>query len=629
MRTPSFALVLGLALILADPCLAQSSSDADSLETIVVTATRVPTPLSEVASSITLITAADIEARQERTLPDVLKDVPGLNLVQSGGPGSQTSVFMRGTNSNHVKVLVDGIDVSDPSNANASFDFGQFLTQDIERVEVLRGPQSGLYGSDAIGGVINIITKSGNGPAALQAALEGGSFDTFNQSAGLSGSTDGFHYAANVDHFHSGSTPVTPLDLLAPGEARINDYYDNLTASTKLGYDVTSNFDLGLVARYTETHLRNTGTDDINFGYPDPVQSESNTTAYYGRASAHLILFDGFFEQTLGIAETHNKSEIIVPELPNSLNTGERTKVDWQGLLKLSGSETLVLGAEHARDEISEPLSADMSIDSGYVELQSKLTDSLFSAINARYDDNDRFGGKVTYRLAPTYTISATDTQLKASVGTGFKAPTLSELYQNFPPFFYGNPNLKPESSTGYDVGFEQGLAQDAIRFGVTYFYNRIHDLITSDVTGTTYANIGKATTEGIESFASYRPVKSLVLRLDYTFTEASDDILHQELLRRPKHKGSFNAEWHASDVLLFDVDVLSVGTWVDGSRDFSVPRLDASPYTTVNIATSYDLNAHVALFARIDNLLDRHYENPVGFLQPSIGAYAGIKLKL
>ncbi len=243
-------------------------------ETIVVTATRVPTPRQQVANSITVVTADDIAAKQLPTLPDVLKDVPGLNVVQSGGPGGQTSVFMRGTDSNHVKVLVDGIDVSDPSSPVDAFDFGQFLTQDIERVEILRGPQSGLYGSDAIGGVINVITKSGEGPAEFTARVEGGSFNTFDQSGGVSGSTDGFHYAANIQHFYSGAMPVTPEDILPPGQPRIDDRYDNVTGSTKLGYDVTENFDLGLVARYTDSELHFTG-DNFNYfpSVPDTQQS--------------------------------------------------------------------------------------------------------------------------------------------------------------------------------------------------------------------------------------------------------------------------------------------------------------------------------------------------------------------
>ena len=629
MRAPILVSILGL-IVQAMVSGQLQAADEDSLEAVVVTATRIPTPEIQVASSMTVVTAEDIAARQERTLPDVLKDVPGLNVVQSGGPGAQTSVFMRGTDSNHTKVLVDGIDVSDPSNPNATFDFGQFLTQDIERVEVLRGPQSGLYGSDAIGGVINIITKSGQGPLRAALSAEGGSFDTFNQTGSISGSEDQFHYSANVEHFHSGETPVTPLDLLAPGEQRIDDYYDNFTASTKLGLDVTQDFDLGLVARYTNTHLFYTGQDYNVFPtIPDAQQSESNTNEYYGRITAHLTSFDGVLSQTLGVAYTRNETATLQPQTPETVDTGDRVKVDWQGAIKVSSAHTLLLGAEDSLEEISQPISATTRIASGYAELQSQLAEHWFSALNVRYDANDRFGDKVTYRFAPTYVNTDTETKLKASVGSGFKAPSLSELFQNFPPYFYADPNLKPESSTGYDAGFEQGLANNTIRFGATAFYNRIRDLITSNLTDTSYANIGKATTEGIESFVSYQPIKQLVLRVDYTFTEASDDILHQELVRRPKNKGTFNAEWHATDALLFDVNVLSVGTWVDGNRDFSIPRLDAPPYTTVNLATSYDLNARVAVFARIDNLFDRHYENPVGFLQPSIGAFAGIKLKL
>jgi vitamin B12 transporter len=629
MRAPILVSILGL-IVQAMVSGQLQAADEDSLEAVVVTATRIPTPEIQVASSMTVVTAEDIAARQERTLPDVLKDVPGLNVVQSGGPGAQSSVFMRGTDSNHTKVLVDGIDVSDPSNSNATFDFGQLLTQDIERVEVLRGPQSGLYGSDAIGGVINIITKSGQGPLRAALSAEGGSFDTFNQTGSISGSDDQFHYSANLEHFHSGETPVTPLDLLAPGEQRIDDYYDNFTASTKLGLDVTQDFDLGLVARYTNTHLFYTGQDYNVFPtIPDAQQSESITNEYYGRITAHLISFDGVLSQTLGVAYTRNETATVEPQTPETVNTGDRVKVDWQGAIKVSSAHTLLLGAEDSLEEISQPISASTRIASGYAELQSQLAERWFSALNVRYDANDRFGDKVTYRFAPTYVNTDTETKLKASVGSGFKAPSLSELFQNFPPYFYADPNLKPESSTGYDAGFEQGLINNTIRFGATAFYNRIRDLITSNVTDTSYANIGKATTEGIESFVSYQPLKQLLLRVDYTFTEASDDILHQELVRRPKNKGTFNAEWHATDALLFDVNVLSVGTWVDGNRDFSIPRLDAPPYTTVNLATSYDLNARIAVFARIDNLFDRHYENPVGFLQPSIGAFAGIKLKL
>ena len=604
--------------------------DAEPLQLVVVSATRIPTPQLDLASSVTVVTAEDIAAQQQRTIADVLRNIPGLNLVQQGGPGSVTSVFMRGTSSNHTKVLIDGIDVSDPSNANAAFDFGQLLTQDIERIEVLRGPQSGLYGSDAIGGVINVITRSGSGPMKLAASIEGGSFDSFNQTAGLSGSQDTFRYSANVAHLHSGATPVTPPDLLGPGEPRHDDYYDNFTVSTKLGLEVAPSFDLGLVARYTSTHLHYTGEDFSTFpALPAAQQSESNTDEYYGRATARLALLKGALNQTLGVAFMRNQTATLQPQTPETLNTGERVKVDWQGALRLAGSETLLLGVEDARDEISQPLSASTRIDSGYVELQSRLGGHWYSALNARYDDNDRFGGKLTWRIAPAWVSTATGTKLKASVGTGFKAPTLSELFQDFAPFFFANPNLRPESSVGYDAGIEQRLPGNRLRLGATYYHNRIRDLITTDVTGTTWANVGRATTDGVESFIAWQPARQLALRVAHTYTEASDDLAHQELLRRPKHKGTLNVSWRPREALLLDLSVLSVSTWVDGNRDFSIPRLDAPGYTAVNLAAAFDLTRTFTVFGRLDNLLDRRYENPVGFLQPRFRAFAGVRAKL
>jgi vitamin B12 transporter len=609
----------------------------DGPSEVVVTATRIPTPAIQIASSVTVVSADEISERQFYTVPDLLKTVPGLNVVQTGGPGGQTSVFIRGTDSNHTKVFIDGIDVSDPSSATSSFDLGQLLTQDIDRAEVLRGPQSGLYGSDAIGGVINVITKSGSGPAQFSAGIETGSFDTFNQVGEISGSLDQFHYAATVEHFHAGSTPVTPLDLLPPGQARINDYDDNLTESTKLGFNVTDQFDLGLVARYTDTHLRLTGENYDNYpapDTPDTAQSENNTKQYYTRATAHLVSFGGAFEQTLGAAYSNVKSYEYSPldyEPGESESDyfGARVKFDWQGNIKLAPGEQLLLGGEHERDSITAPISASTTIESGYAELQSALGNNIFNALNVRYDNNDRFGSEVTYRLAPTYLILDSGTKLKASVGTGFKAPTLNQMFQNFPDFdFFGNPDLKPETSLGYDVGFEQALLNQRLNFGATYFRNNIKNLIATNAEDTSYTNIGRVTTQGVESFVSYQPLTALILRLDYTYTEATDDILDQELLRRPKHKGSLNAEWHATTRWSLNATLLSVSSWVDGNRDFSIPRLNAPGYTTVDVAAGYELSGHWALTARITNLLNRHYENPDGFDQPTIGAYAGIKAK-
>jgi vitamin B12 transporter len=613
------------ALMAATAAFAQSTD----LSTVVVTADRVPAERQDVASSITLITADDIAAKQAPTLTDALKDVPGLNLVQTGGPGGQASVFLRGTNSNHVKVLIDGIDVGDPSAPTGAFDFGQVLTPDIARVEVLRGPQSGLYGSDAIGGVINIITRQGEGPARVTAGLEGGSFETFNQNGGVQGGAGALHYAATVAHVYSGATPVTPPELLAPGERRIDDRYDNITASTKLGYEVTADFDLGLVARYVDGQLKFTG-DNFFTGFPDASQSETDTRQYDTRGFAHLKAFGGRFEQTLGVAYSSIATTEASPDNPTSYFTGDRVKVDWQGEVKLMPGETLVLGAEHQRDGIRQPVSASSTIDSGYAELVSSPVKDLNASLAVRYDANSGFGGQTTWRFAPTYFVEATGTKLQASVGTGFKAPTLSERFQDFPAFgFFGNPDLRPETSLGYDIGFEQGLLKDRrLSFGATWFHNTIRNLIDTNASFTSYANVGRAHSQGVESFVALKPVETVSLRLDYTFTEAEDDILHQELLRRPRDKWTLDARWQATRRLSLDLDLLSVSSWIDGNRQFTIPRLTAPGYTTADIAASYDVTAQVTVYGRVANLADARYENPTGFLKPGRGVFAGVRAR-
>jgi vitamin B12 transporter len=341
-------------------------------------------------------------------------------------------------------------------------------------------------------------------------------------------------------------------------------------------------------------------------------------------------MFNGFFEQTLGLAYSSNSSTEASPDNPTSYYSGDRVKVDWQGILHFSDNEIVIFGAEHQRDEIRLPISAGTSIDSGYGELQSTVTENLFNTISLRYDDNDRFGGTVTYREAPTYLIKATGTKLKASVGTGFKAPTLSDLYQSYPSYgFYANPNLKPETSLGYDAGFEQSLLTDMVQFGATYFHNDIKNLIDYNASFTTDINVGKAETDGVEAFVAYRPIESLDLRADYTYTEANDEITHLELERRPKSKLTGDARWHATDALSFDVDILYVSSWTDTDREGFVQNARWPGYTTADVAMNYDINDMFTVYGRVSNLFDEDYQDPRGYLRPGRGFYAGIKAKI
>jgi vitamin B12 transporter len=638
------AAVLAAAACSHNAAAQEAVSPPSTISPVVVTATLTPTPIDQVGSSITLITADQIQAHQWRTLPDALETTPGLNIVQTGGPGGQTSVFIRGANSNHTEVIIDGIDVNDPSQLGA-FDFGQGLTAGVEKIEVLRGPESSLYGADALGGVINIVTPDGAGPPDLTLSVEGGSFDTADESASLTGSSSGFHYAVNVEHFRSGDTPVTPPRLLAPGEAAIGDRYDNLTAQAKVRYDFTRDVRVGLVVRWVDGNYRSTGENfDRPFPLPpvpDAAQTSQWEHQFFTRGNADFSLFGGALQNSFGAAYANFHTIIQSPDdgfgVPApTIDDADRLKFDWLGTVTLDRKDALLLGVDDTTDRlIGSPVSASENRVGGFAEIQTRPIDGLSVAASARYDSDDRYGGYATWRIAPAYTFAATGTFLKGSVGTGFKSPTLSDLFVSFPEFdFFANPALKPERSFGYDLGFEQPLWRGRVRLGATWFHNDIRDLIEAAQDPTlgpfaeTLVNIGKATTYGVESFVSLRVTSKLDLRGDYTWLIARDDLAGTELLRRPKNKASATANWRPTTRLRLAASLVYVGSWFDFDRSGSFEVM-ASPYATVNFSGDYDLGHGVTLFARVDNLLNHRYEDPVGFDKPGIGAYGGLRLAL
>jgi vitamin B12 transporter len=378
--------------------------------------------------------------------------------------------------------------------------------------------------------------------------------------------------------------------------------------------------------------LQSTSDDFLG---PEAVPSNSDNHEIFTRGFAHLVLFDGIFDQTLGVGYTHYHRNFLDPNPgtlafgndPSTYN-GARTKIDWRGTIKLVPGEVLVLGAEHQIDDASDttPVNAEITNDAGFIELQSTIGDRLFNAVSVRYDANSSFGGHPTFREAPAYLIPETGTRLKGSVGSGFKAPSLDELFESFPAFnFFANPNLKSETSLGYDFGFEQSLWNKQVEFGSTYFHNDIDNLIQT--TATTYENVGRARTYGAENFVAYKPWEPLTLRADYTYTLANDEIAHTELLRRPKHKASLNAKWQATDALSFTAAAVYTGEWADINRPGSVTGLRSTPYTLLNLAGSYDFGNGITGFARFNNLLDRHYQEPVGFQHQGFGVFAGVKI--
>jgi vitamin B12 transporter len=330
---------------------------------------------------------------------------------------------------------------------------------------------------------------------------------------------------------------------------------------------------------------------------------------------------------------------------PPITNVGQRLKFDWRGEIGVAPGQTLVLGLEDQKESLrtdstaTEPdvqttTTASTGNKAAYVELQSEFNKHFFLVSNIRYDDNDSFGAHTTWRIAPNFIVPGIETKLKATYGTGFKAPTLVELFVNNPSLFQvANPNLQPEISTGYDFGFEQPVLNGRVNFGLTYYRNDVRNLIVNVFNGATftatYMNVGHANMHGIESFASAAVTDELKVRVDYTTTHTRDETTNLGLLRRPGNKTSVAAIWTPLNQLMLSATVVHVSSWVDVNRDTAVfvPRLDAPSYTTVNLAANYNVTKNVTVFARADNMFNYQYQNPYGFLRPGLGIYGGLRI--
>jgi vitamin B12 transporter len=625
----NFAVTVSFA-VLSTAAAAQERAAGD----LVINVTRLPTPAEQVGSAVTVIHARDIERRQDRTLAEALEEVPGLNLVRAGGVGGATSVFLRGANSNHTKVLIDGMPANDPTTG--TFNFGPLATADIHRIEVLRGPQSALWGADALGGVVNIITRRGEGPPRVNGAVESGSFETFNQLGTVSGSTGPFDYGATAAHLSSGSTPVTPTRLLPAGRARIDDDFESTMFSTKLGVLLADNARLNATLRWSESELFFTGDDFTVFPIvPDAAQSVREERTLTTRLEGQTTQFDGLFEQKLGIGWANWRNHLQSPPAGGTpvaprVDKGDRRRLDWLGTLHLARHQDLSTGLEYERDALSDsPTSPAIDNRAAFLEVQSGLFDRFFIGASGRVDDNSRFGSIATWRVAPAWLIPETGSRLKASVGTGFKPPTLRQLFIDFPEVnFFANPALQPERSLGWDAGFEQDFFAKRVSFGATWFHSEIRDLIDTNATFTSLVNRNRAETKGVEAFLALRPWEDVALRADYTFTIAQDSDTGAQLLRRPKHRAALEASWRF-DELTVSSTVLYVGPRVDATRDFAIPRLRAGGYGLWNLGLAYELTEAVALFARAENVLDRRVEDPIGFERPGFGIFGGIKVSL
>ncbi len=602
------------------------------LEPIVVTATRLETPERELASSVTVITRKEIEASQKTSVFELLRGHPALDVVQTGGPGNPAAVFMRGSKSEHTLVMIDGIEAGDPAAADRSYDLAHLSVDNVERIEVIRGPQSTLYGSDAMGGVINVITKKGAGRPSVSLLTEGGSYDTSRAEAGVSGGGERTHYAFEASRSYTGGFSAQSKRLGAT-EA---DGYGNTSLSGRVGLRPTANTGLQAVSRYSTSRAQiDSGGDDPNY--------VAESRQLFARTEGRLNLGDGLWDQRAGLSYTDhdrdydNPVDALSPASSNRDSYDSKIlKLDWQNDLRLHQNNTLTLGAETEREAAEIDNASNSSFgpfashfnervartNGYYVQDQIRLGDAFFATLGARRDDHDRFGAADTYRVTAAYWVHASATKLKATYGTGFKAPSLFQLYSSF-----GNPDLKPEESIGWDAGFEQLFAGGRGSFGATYFRNDFEDLIEYDSLTNSYKNVSEASSQGVEMGGTWRPAKGLVLRANHTITDTEDKTTGQELIRRAKQKSgaSVGRDFGRGDV--------QAGAVYVGKRDdlnfnvFPASRVTLPAYTLVQVGGSFEVLPHVRLFGRVENLLDKEYEEVFGYGTPGRAFYAGAKV--
>jgi vitamin B12 transporter len=537
-------------------------------------------------------------------------------VVQSGRPGGQVSVFTRGANSNQTLFLIDGARIGSPLNGLVTL--SNLTSDQIERIEVVRGPQSTLYGADALGGVVNIVTRKGGGPLGGSATLEGGSYNSFRQIVDLWGGTGKFTGALSFSH-------------VATDNRYDNDDYENFTVGGSATYQAAEKLQLNGTFRYTKAENGLPGP--VGVQPPNPVERLQDETIF-ARIGAEWTLWD-VWQQSFFISENHE--EIFDRGEPFNVSDGrsDTLQIGWQNTVKVNKENTITAGIEWYTNKGqyetvgSTPFEKTVRNTAAY--LQDQATYGRMSITGGiRYDDNSRFGNRFTYRGAGVLRFDETGTRIKGSIGTGFKAPTLNDLFLDFPGFAsFGNPALRPEKSLGWDIGFEQDLGK-RVTAEVRYFENDIRDLITFTAVGADFmpVNVDRARTRGIESSLRVRPIEDLTLWASYTWlAEAKNLTTESRLLRRPEHTGSIGGNYHFLKRYDANTSITLVSARADIDAATFGPTTDR-PYAKWDFALSMYLNKNLRIFGRVENILDDRYEEANGY--PALGRvfWGGITAK-
>jgi vitamin B12 transporter len=631
--TKHFLLLVFLVAIVP----AAFAQDVTPLEDVVISAYK-SNILYGQSSSVSIITSRDIEQGGYRFVSDALQAVPGLTLVQTSPLGGTASVFIRGAKIGNMAVLIDGVKVNDPSSIERTFDFATLTTDSIERIEIIKGPHSSIYGSDATGGIINIVTKRGQGKPTVTLNLYGGSYYTTQQSANISGGDSYFNYSFTAGQFSAKgySKAAKPDNATKPFD---DDPFFQQYAMGKCGFSPLQSLliDAGFTAKQSHIALDDGAlTDDQNStekrkelsGY---THIEHTITTFWKQtitvnASQIQRKYDDFDDDGAGFDDIGQDNHY----------TGTIANAEWLHTFTLKDINTLIVGASYEKEYskvqdylASSKLTNDNATAGLFAQDHVTIANIFYCTAGVRADKNQVFGWQQSFTVSPAIVVPVVKTKLKGNWGKGYKAPSLYQIYGDGGVYVAQNKDLKTEKSIGYDIGFEQPLF-DMLKIGVTYFENKYRDMIDYDSSTwpRKYINKSKVKTYGYESSVSFTPFKALTLSGGYTYLKAIDEETDKQLPRRPVHQGNGSVTF-TTDKLSLSV----IGTYLGKRKDsyydsssFSTVNVTLDGYFTVDLALQYALTPQLTVNAKAENIADKKYQQVYGYTMPGRSFYIGLK---
>ncbi|MEE8294405.1 MAG: TonB-dependent receptor, partial [Sphingomonadales bacterium] len=600
---------LGLILVLAPtPLFASEIEEDENTEVVIVISNRLPTTEKDIGSSVTVLEAQEIIDSQKVTVFDLLRGTPGVSASRNGGLGAVSTLRIRGAEAGQTLVLIDGVKINDLSTPAGQFNFANLTTDGIERIEILRGPQSTLYGSDAIGGVINIITKRANEPFSASGFAEGGSFGTFRGGLDLGARGKRSAFTLSLSGTRAGG--ISAADENNGNLER--DGFRTLAVFGKGEFDLSENLKIDSFVRHADSKTEFDAFDFINstFADGDGVTDTKDTQVAFG-VTGHWLGGKAKTEARVSFSRTERADMEFQAASFSSLS--KNRTIDLLNTFDISEAVSVLIGGQIQDNKIetevfgmfASTLMGSADIKSVFAELAAKPLENVRLTFGVRHDDHQTFGGHTTFRITGNWRLPKTGTTFRANWGEGFKAPTLFQLFSAF-----GDPTLQPETSTGWEVGIEQEVVSEKASVSVTYFQRKNRNLIDFSLISFTFGNILATSSKGVEVIFEAKITEKLSFNGNFTHLKAINTVTGATLARRPRN--TFYA------ALVFNPN----SRWsISTSIDYTSKQIDGfsvlSPFKVVDLRASYKVNDKISIYGRIENAFDEQYQEVTGFGTP------------